>query len=45
VEEEIPPSWKLTKDGENTGTNGDEEVSHHTYLLAAEHLEFLFDIW
>jgi hypothetical protein len=73
VEEEIPPSWQLTKDGEDTGEAGAEEGndgadkgndgaedtgkivvkegndgaddgSHHTFHLAAEHLELLFDI-
>jgi hypothetical protein len=50
VEEEIPPSWQLTGDGENpittedTGKDGGEEGSHYTYHLAAEHLELLFDI-
>lgn len=72
VEEEIPPSWQLSKDGEDTaevgveegnddtdkgndgaedtgkiveeGNDGADDGSHHTFHLATEHLELLFDI-
>jgi hypothetical protein len=65
VEEEIPPSWQLSKDGEDTsevgaeegndgaedtgkiieeGNDGVDDGSHHTFHLATEHLELLFDI-
>jgi hypothetical protein len=50
MEEEIRPSYQLLEVGENpitaedSGIDGGEKDSHHTYHLVAEHLELLFDI-